>query len=193
MGGSWDATNVADADRRRGAAGRGRPRPPTSATTRSTIAVEKAGIIKPGSIAVLAEQLPDVPRSLIRARAPRSARPLVREGVDFGVVTAGRRRSAARWSRCRACGRGTTRSSCRCTAPTRRRTPPSRWPRSRPSSATDPLDAELVARGLRRGHLARPAGDHPAQPDDPARRGAQPARRRGDGGGAGGLLPARPR
>ena len=35
------------------------------------------------------------------------------------------------------------------------------------------------ARGVRRGHLARPARDHPAQPDDRARRRAQPARRRG--------------
>ena len=56
----------------------------------------------------------------------------------------GCRRSAASCSRCRASGRGTTRSSCRCTARTRRRTPPSRWPRSRRSPATQPLDEDLV-------------------------------------------------
>ncbi len=46
------------------------------------------------------------------------------------------------------------------------------------------------ARRLRRGDLARPARDHPAQPHDRARRGAQPARRRGRGRGAGGLVHA---
>ena len=48
------------------------------------------------------------------------------------------------------------------------------------------------ARGVRRGHLARPPRDHPAQPDDRARRRAQPARRRGRGRGAGGLLLVHP-
>ena len=65
MGGSWDATNVVDADGRRRAADRGRPRARTSATRRPTSRVEKAGIIKPGSVAVLAEQTPEVAAVLL--------------------------------------------------------------------------------------------------------------------------------
>ncbi len=85
LGGTWDATNVADA---------------TVAVVLPvavdhahllgddpvTIAGEKAGIIKPGSIAVVAEQLPDV-EDVIRARATDVGARLVREGVDFGVAT----------------------------------------------------------------------------------------------------------
>ena len=55
-----------------------------------------------------------------RPRGQRVRRPAPRaRGRRPGAVAAGARR------RC------TTRSSCRCTAPTRRRTRPSRWPRSR--------------------------------------------------------------
>ena len=51
-----------------------------------TIAREKAGIIKPGSVAVVAEQLPDV-ADVMRDRAHDVGARLVREGVDFAVVT----------------------------------------------------------------------------------------------------------
>ena len=51
-----------------------------------------------------------------------------------------------------------------------------------------PARGRRRARGLRPRHVTGPAGDHPAQPDDPARRRAQPARRRGRGRRARGLL-----
>jgi dihydrofolate synthase/folylpolyglutamate synthase len=84
MGGSWDATNVADA---------------TVAVvlpvavdhakylgeTPAEIAVEKAGIIKPGSVVVLAEQQEDVAEVLL-ARAAEVGATVVREGTDFGVA-----------------------------------------------------------------------------------------------------------
>jgi dihydrofolate synthase/folylpolyglutamate synthase len=85
LGGAWDATNVADA---------------TVAVVLPVavdhahllgddpvgIAREKAGIIKPGSVAVVAQQLPDV-ADVVRDRAHDVGAQLVREGVDFGVVT----------------------------------------------------------------------------------------------------------
>jgi dihydrofolate synthase / folylpolyglutamate synthase len=85
LGGTWDATNVADA---------------TVAVVMpvavdhahllgddpATIAGEKAGIIKPESIAVTAQQLPDV-EDVLRNRVADVGARLVREGVDFGVVT----------------------------------------------------------------------------------------------------------
>ncbi|MGY2704400.1 bifunctional tetrahydrofolate synthase/dihydrofolate synthase [Nocardioides sp. HB32] len=84
MGGSWDATNVADAtvavvlpvavDHAAYLGG-----------TPAAIAVEKAGIIKPGSIAVLAEQTPDVAAILLE-RAAEVGATVVREGLDFGVI-----------------------------------------------------------------------------------------------------------
>jgi dihydrofolate synthase/folylpolyglutamate synthase len=85
MGGAWDATNVAD-----GAvavitpiavdhAGYLGDRP-------ATIAVEKAGIIKPGARAVVAEQEPDV-MAVLAERAAEIGATLLREGVDFGVVS----------------------------------------------------------------------------------------------------------
>jgi dihydrofolate synthase / folylpolyglutamate synthase len=84
MGGSWDATNVADA---------------TVAVvlpvavdhaaylgeTPADIAVEKAGIIKPGSIAVLAQQTPDV-AAIMLERAAEVGATVAREGTEFGVV-----------------------------------------------------------------------------------------------------------
>ena len=144
MGGTWDATNVADAavavvlpiaiDHAR-----------YLGDTAVQIALEKAGIIKPGSAAVLAEQTPEVAAVLQRAdrrgrrdRGPRGHRVRRRcpdarrrrpDAVAAGAARALRRRLPAA-----------------CTAPTRRRTPPWRWPRSRRSRqrASQELDADLV-------------------------------------------------
>jgi len=84
MGGSWDATNVAD-----GAVAVVLPIAVDHARylggTPAEIAVEKAGIIKPGAVAVLAEQQPDVAEVLL-ARALEVGATVVREGVDFGVA-----------------------------------------------------------------------------------------------------------
>ena len=85
MGGSWDATNVADGVGRRRHPDRRRPRAATSATARPTIAVEKAGIIKPGAQVVVAEQERDV-LAVLAERAREVGATLLREGVDFGVV-----------------------------------------------------------------------------------------------------------
>jgi len=85
MGGSWDATNVADA---------------TVAVvlpvavdhakylgdSPAVIAVEKAGIIKPGSVVVMAHQSPDVAEVLL-ARAAEVGATVAREGLEFGVVS----------------------------------------------------------------------------------------------------------
>jgi dihydrofolate synthase/folylpolyglutamate synthase len=84
MGGTWDATNVADATVA--------VITPISVdhteylgTTPAEIAVEKAGIIKPGSVAVFAGQTPDVARVLMAAAAEVGVR-VVAEGVDFTVL-----------------------------------------------------------------------------------------------------------
>lgn len=84
LGGSWDATNVADAA--------------VAAITPialdhvdylgsdlAGIAGEKAGIIKPGSIAVLAEQTSEVART-IAARCVEVDATVAREGMEFGVL-----------------------------------------------------------------------------------------------------------
>jgi dihydrofolate synthase/folylpolyglutamate synthase len=83
MGGSWDATNVADAavavvtpigiDHER-----------FLGDSLGVIATEKAGIIKPGTFAVLAHQDLDAAEALLR-RAAEVGATVVREGVDFGV------------------------------------------------------------------------------------------------------------
>lgn len=83
LGGTWDATNVADAA--------------VSVVTPIDIdhieylgadilgiAREKAGIIKPGSVAVLAAQDPRVAEVLIERAAEVDAQ-VAREGVEFGV------------------------------------------------------------------------------------------------------------
>jgi dihydrofolate synthase/folylpolyglutamate synthase len=84
MGGAWDATNVAD-----GAVAVITPIAVDHASylghQPATIAVEKAGIIKPGAQVVVAEQLPDV-MAVLAERAAEVGATLLREGVDFGVV-----------------------------------------------------------------------------------------------------------
>lgn len=83
MGGSWDATNVADGqvavitpigvDHQRYLGDRA-----------EIIAVEKAGIIKPGSHVVVAEQ-EDAVMDVLMRRAVDVGSIALREGVDFGV------------------------------------------------------------------------------------------------------------
>ncbi len=84
MGGSWDATNVIDAD-----VAVVLPIAVDHAQylgdDAAAIAVEKAGIIKAGSVAVLAEQTPEVAAVLL-ARASEVGATVVREGVEFGVA-----------------------------------------------------------------------------------------------------------
>jgi len=84
MGGTWDATNVADA--------RVAVVTPVSLDHAeylgpdvTTIAGEKAGIIKPDSIAVLAHQEPGALDSLVR-RAVEVEAVVAREGTEFGVL-----------------------------------------------------------------------------------------------------------
>ncbi len=84
MGGTWDATSVADAQVAVVA--------PISldhthllGTTVAQIAAEKSGIIKPGSVAVLAGQLPEAAK-VLTARCAEVGAPLRREGVEFGLL-----------------------------------------------------------------------------------------------------------
>ncbi len=84
MGGAWDATNVLDAqvavvtpialDHQR-----------FLGYDVASIATEKAGIVKPGAVAVLADQPPEAAQVLLRRCAEVGATPL-REGVEFGVA-----------------------------------------------------------------------------------------------------------
>jgi len=84
LGGSWDATNVADAK--------------VAVITPievdhveylgsdlAGIAKEKAGIMKPGSIALLAEQRPEVAEVLLRRSVEVDAT-VARAGLEFGVL-----------------------------------------------------------------------------------------------------------
>ncbi|HJQ43607.1 MAG TPA: folylpolyglutamate synthase/dihydrofolate synthase family protein [Jatrophihabitantaceae bacterium] len=84
LGGSWDATNVIDADIA--------VVMPVDldhmqylGDTRDVIAAEKAGIIKPGSVAILAAQPADAAAELLRRAATVEAA-VAREGLEFGVL-----------------------------------------------------------------------------------------------------------
>jgi len=85
MGGSWDATNVAD-----GSVAVVTPIAVDHAKylgdRPEAIAVEKAGIIKPDAQVVVAEQSPEV-MAVLAERAREVGATLLREGVDFGVVS----------------------------------------------------------------------------------------------------------
>jgi len=85
MGGTWDNTNVAD-----GAVAVVTPISIDHAkylgSTVDQIAADKAGIIKPGAIAVLAQQQPAAAEVLLRRVAEVGAS-VVREGIEFGVLS----------------------------------------------------------------------------------------------------------
>jgi dihydrofolate synthase / folylpolyglutamate synthase len=84
MGGEWDATNVAD--------GQVAVVTPVAVDHAGylgndveTIATEKAGIIKPGAIAVLAQQELPAAEVLVRKAADVGAT-VAREGLEFGIL-----------------------------------------------------------------------------------------------------------
>ncbi len=84
MGGTWDATNVAD-----GAVAVVTPvgldHTRWLGSTVEEIATEKSGIIKPGSIAVIAQQPIEAAEALMR-RATEVGATVAREGIEFGVL-----------------------------------------------------------------------------------------------------------
>jgi dihydrofolate synthase / folylpolyglutamate synthase len=84
MGGTWDNTNVAD--------GTVAVVTPISidhvrylGSTVAEIAADKSGIIKPGAIAVLAQQPPEAAEVLLH-RAAEVGASVAREGLEFGVI-----------------------------------------------------------------------------------------------------------
>src|SRR5260370_5752571 len=84
VGGTWDCTNIAD--------GAVAVVTPISidhvrylGNTVTSIATDKAGIIKPGAVAVLAQQPVDVAEILLRRVAEVGAT-VAREGLEFGVT-----------------------------------------------------------------------------------------------------------
>ncbi|TYL45438.1 dihydrofolate synthase [Nocardioides sp. BGMRC 2183] len=84
MGGSWDATNVIDADvavLTPIAVDHAQYLGPTP----EAIAREKSGIIKPGATAVIAQQTPEV-AAVLMERAAEVGATVAREGLEFGVV-----------------------------------------------------------------------------------------------------------
>ncbi|WP_158880906.1 bifunctional tetrahydrofolate synthase/dihydrofolate synthase [Amycolatopsis anabasis] len=85
MGGSWDATNVADAQVA-AIAPIGIDHVEYLGDDITGIAREKAGVIKPGSVAVLAEQEPDVLRVLLE-RAVEVDATVARAGSEFAVLS----------------------------------------------------------------------------------------------------------
>ena len=85
MGGTWDNTNVAD-----GVVAVVTPISIDHAaflgSTVAEIAADKAGIIKAGAVAVLAQQPPAAAEALLRRAADVGAT-VAREGLEFGVVS----------------------------------------------------------------------------------------------------------
>jgi dihydrofolate synthase / folylpolyglutamate synthase len=85
VGGGWDNTNIAD-----GAVAVITPIAIDHArwlgSTVAEIAAEKAGIIKPGAIAVIAQQPPAAAEVLLRRSAEAGAT-VAREGLEFGVLS----------------------------------------------------------------------------------------------------------
>ena len=189
LGGSWDATNVLDAQVAGRHPSRLRPHGAAAARRWKTSRREKAGIMPADATAVLAQQDPTAgagpaaPRR--RGRRDGGARRTRVRRAGTGAVA--RRRPDG--CPCRAWRRATTRCSCRCTASTWLTTPLVPSPRWRPFSAPQrgPLDDALRAGGFAHGGLARAAGGGAPLADDPGGRGPQSGRgagaRRRDRGG----------
>jgi len=85
MGGTWDATNVVDATVA-AVTPIGLDHADYLGADVVGIAKEKAGIVKPGSIAVLANQPPEIMRALL-VRCSAVDATVAREGMEFGVLS----------------------------------------------------------------------------------------------------------
>ncbi len=85
LGGRWDATNVADAQVAV-VTPIGVDHVAYLGSEVAAIAAEKAGIIKPGSVAVLAEQPPEIARVLAE-RCIEVDATVAREGMEFAVLS----------------------------------------------------------------------------------------------------------
>ncbi len=85
LGGSWDATNVVDAQTAV-VLPIGLDHMPLLGTTLTEIATEKAGIISAGATVVLAQQEPEAAEVLLR-RCVDVGATVAREGLEFGVVS----------------------------------------------------------------------------------------------------------
>ena len=185
MGGAWDATNVAD-----GVVAVVTPIGVDHAaylgTSVEEIALEKAGIIKPGATAVLTEQLPGPAEVLLRRCAEVEATP-VREGLEFSVV-----------SRVPAVGgqlltlKGLHGQYDDVFLPLygshQAQNAVAALVAVEAFLGDQQLDADLVREAFGRATSPGPARDHPAQPDDPARRAHNPHGADGDGRGPGRLV-----
>ncbi|HEX2133775.1 MAG TPA: folylpolyglutamate synthase/dihydrofolate synthase family protein [Actinophytocola sp.] len=84
LGGTWDSTNVADA-RVAAVTPIGIDHVEYLGTDLAGIAREKAGVIKPGAIALLAEQTPEAAQVLM-ARCAEVEATVARAGLEFGVL-----------------------------------------------------------------------------------------------------------
>src|SRR4051812_45030281 len=84
LGGSWDATNVVQAATCI-VMPIGLDHVPMLGTTVAEVAVEKAGIIHPDAMVILAAQQPDAAEVLLR-RCVEVGATVAREGLEFGVV-----------------------------------------------------------------------------------------------------------
>ena len=169
--------------------------PSTSATPSPTIAGEKAGIIvkqpddlvPTDTVAVIGQQAPEAMEVLL-AQAVRSRRGGGPRGLGVRGAAPRRSPSADSCSSCRASAGSTPRSSCPCTASTRRTTRCSRWPRSRRSSVRvrdRQLDIDAVRAGFASVDQPGSAGADAQRPNGVHRCRAQPGRRGGARRGAG--------
>lgn len=84
MGGTWDATNIADAQVAV-ITPISRDHEKWLGTDLIDIAREKAGIIKPGSTVIIGKQREDVDEVLLAAASEANAR-VIREGIDLAVL-----------------------------------------------------------------------------------------------------------
>jgi dihydrofolate synthase/folylpolyglutamate synthase len=86
MGGRWDATNVADGSVAViGPVGLDHTQ--WLGDTIEAIATEKAGIIKPGAVAVIAQQPQVSAAEILVTRAAAVGATVAREGIEFGVLS----------------------------------------------------------------------------------------------------------
>ena len=175
--------------RRRGrgrAADRGRPREVPRRHARRRSPSRRPGSSSPARSRSSPSRRPRWPRCCSR-RAAEVGATVAREGVEFGVVSrvpaVGGQVMSLQGLR-GALRRGLPAAVRRPPGPERRR----RAGRGRGLRRRQPLDDDLVRAAFAEVTSPGPARGHPAQPDDRARRRAQPARRRGDGRGAGGLV-----